>query len=190
MAVAHWPRRPLPSARPASLLSWTTPPSPPLLEGGRGKRRPGDDLGLFPDMERVDSAELAPSSAWSKPPRAFSLVKTRRPQCACSVFRGRPSASRSGQAVSTLMRKVPGLTLPSGPPMAAMTNGDPWPRRGVAYPRMCSQSSWRAPAGCFPRCAPMAPSVPTHKDHEKDVRAEICRAIGREEGSRRGMFVG
>jgi hypothetical protein len=36
-----------------------------------------------------------------------------------------PSASRSGPAVSTLMRKVPGLMLPSGPPMAALTNGGP-----------------------------------------------------------------
>jgi hypothetical protein len=36
-----------------------------------------------------------------------------------------PSASPSGTAVSTLMRKVPGLMLPSAPPMAALTNGGP-----------------------------------------------------------------
>ena len=60
-------------------------------------------------MERAGSAELAPSSAWPRPSRAFSLVKTRRPPCACSVCRGKPSVSRSGPAVSTLIRKVSGL---------------------------------------------------------------------------------
>ena len=58
--------------------SWRTLPLPPLLEGVAENVAPGDDFGLFPDMEHVGSAELAPSSAWSKPARAYSLVKTRR----------------------------------------------------------------------------------------------------------------
>jgi hypothetical protein len=68
-----------------------------------------------------------------------------------------------------------------------MTNmGDPWPERGVAYPRICSQPSWRALAGCFPALRP-APSMPTRKDHERDVGAKARPdVIGREEGSRRG----
>ena len=52
---------------------------------------------------------LRPQSAWPRPSRAFSLVKTRRPPCACSVYRGKPSVSRSGPAVSTLIHKVSGL---------------------------------------------------------------------------------
>jgi hypothetical protein len=37
----------------------------------------------------------------------------------------------------------------------------------------------------------MPPSMPNHKDHEKDVEAEACaRTWGREEGLQRGMFVG
>ncbi len=39
----------------------------------------------------------------------FSPVKTRRLPCACSVCRGKASVSRSGPAVSTLIRKVSGL---------------------------------------------------------------------------------
>jgi hypothetical protein len=37
----------------------------------------------------------------------------------------------------------------------------------------------------------MPPSMLNRQDHEKDVEAEACaRTWGREEGSRRGMFVG
>jgi hypothetical protein len=53
-------------------LSWKTPLLPPLLRRRRGQRRPGADLGLFPDMKRAGSVELAPSSAWPRPSRAFS----------------------------------------------------------------------------------------------------------------------
>jgi hypothetical protein len=73
------------------------------------KPSPCTGFGLFPDMERAGSAELALSSAWPRPARAFSLVKTRQLPCACSVCRGKPSAARLGAAVSRLIRKVFGL---------------------------------------------------------------------------------
>jgi hypothetical protein len=55
--------------------------APRSLKASR-KRRRGADFGLLPDMEHAGSAELAPSSAWPRPSRAFSLVKTRRLPCA------------------------------------------------------------------------------------------------------------
>ena len=128
-------------------------------------------------MERAGSAELAPSSAWPRPSRAFSLVKTRRPPYACSVCRGKPSASRSGPAVSTLIRKVSGLRRYRPGRFvgeAAMTNAGP-----LAGTRRCISphvfAAVMARSGrLLSAVRPMAPSMPTHKDHEKDVGAEVC----------------
>jgi hypothetical protein len=41
-------------------LSWKAPLLPPLLEGVADNVAPGVDFGLFPDMERAGSTELAP----------------------------------------------------------------------------------------------------------------------------------
>jgi hypothetical protein len=64
-----------------------------------------------------------------RPSRASPLVKRRRPPCACSVLSGgEPSASRSEPAVSTLIRKVPGLRRHRPGHFvreAAMTNAGP-----------------------------------------------------------------
>ena len=85
---------------------------------------------------------------------------------------GQPSASRSGSAVSTLIWKVFGLRryrpgrLVGG---AAMTNAG---SLAGMWRCICSQSSWRAPAGCFPRCDPWRRRYLPVKDHEKDLGAE------------------
>src|ERR1700722_16614134 len=54
-------------------------------------------------------AELATSSAWPRPSRAFCPVETRRFAMRVLSLLGNPSLSRSGPAVSTPIRKVSGL---------------------------------------------------------------------------------
>ncbi len=130
---------------------------PPLLEGVADNVAPGADLGLFPDMERAESAQLAPSRAWLSPSRAFSSSTTRRPPCACSVSRGKPSASRAGRAVSTLIRKVSGLRRYRPGRFvgeAATTNAGSLARMWRCIFRPCVRGRHGAPAGCFPRCGP------------------------------------
>jgi len=184
MAVAHWPRRPLPSARPASA---------PQLEGAalaprslKASRKTSPCTGFGPDMERVGSAELAPASAWPRPSRAFSLVKTRRPPYACSVCRGKPSASRSGPAVSRLIRKVSGLRR-YGPGRflgeAAMTNAGP-----LAGTRRCISphvfAIVMARSGkMLSALRPMAPSMPAHEgSRERRWSQGLPEVMGRGEG--------
>ena len=107
MTVAHWPRRPLPSARPASVPHLEGAALAPLLEGVT-ENVALHRFGLFPDMERVGSAELALSSAGRGRlvvlPREDKATAMRVPNLS-----GQPSASGSGSAVSTLIRKVSGL---------------------------------------------------------------------------------
>jgi hypothetical protein len=147
------------------------PPLPPLLEGV-AEDIACADFGPLPDMERAGSAELAPSSAWPRPSGAFPLVKTRRLPYACSVCRGKPSASRS--AVSRLIRKVsclrryrPGRFVRE----AAMTNAGPsaGTRRCIS-PHVFAVVMARSGRLLSP-LRPMAPSMPTHKDHKKDAVA-------------------
>jgi hypothetical protein len=70
-------------------------------------------------------AELATSSAWPRPSRAFSLVKTRRFAMRALSLLGNPSLSRSGPAASTTIRKVSGSPRYRLPMAAAMTNTGP-----------------------------------------------------------------
>ena len=99
---------------------------------------------------------------------------------------GKPSVSWSGPAVSTLIRKVSGLRRYRPGRFvgeAAMTNAG-----SLAGMRRCISPHVFAAVMARSRrllsaLRPMAPSMPTHKDHEKDVRAEACpRSWGREEG--------
>ena len=145
-------------------------------------------------MERAGSAELAPLSAWPRPSPAYSLVKTRRLPCACSVCRGKPSVSWSGPPVSTLIRKVFGLRRYRPGRFvgeAAMTNAGP-----LAGTRRCISPHVFAAVVARSRrllfaVRPMAPSMPAHKDHEKDVGAEACPRSRVEKKARDGgMFVG
>ena len=98
---------------------------------------------------------------------------------------GKPSVSWSGSAVSTLIRKVSGLRRYRPGRFlgeAAMTNAGSLAGRRRCISRMCSRPSWRS-CRLLSALRPMAPSMPTPKDHEKDVGAETCAEVmGREEG--------
>ena len=53
-----------------------------------------------------------------------------------------------------------------------MTNmGDPWPRRGRCMSPHVFAAVMARPRRLFSALRPMAPSMPSHKDHEKDVKA-------------------
>jgi hypothetical protein len=108
---------------------------------------------------------------------AFSLVKIRRPPCACLICRGKPSVSWSGPAVSTLIRKVFGLRRYRPGRFvaeAAMTNAGPLVEtRRCISPHVFGAVMARS-RRLLSALRPMAPSMATHKDHEKDVRAETC----------------
>lgn len=123
MAVAHWPRRPLPSARPFA---------PPvggrcLCPGSLKALRKTSPWRRFRPVPGYGACRLRRACAVKRMVEAASGILTREDKAiAIRVLSlSEPSASRSGPAVSTLMRKVPGLMLPSGPPMAALTNGGP-----------------------------------------------------------------
>ena len=90
-------------------LSWKTPLLPPLLRRRRGQRRPGADLGLFPDMKRAGSVELAPSSAWPRPSRAFSPREDKATAMRVLSLSAEALGVAVGPAVCTLIHKVSGL---------------------------------------------------------------------------------
>jgi len=90
---------------------------------------------------------------------------------------GKPSAARPGPAVSTLIRKVSGSRRYRRGRFvgeAAMTNAEPlagtW--RCIS-PHVFAVVMARS-GRLLSALRPMAPAMPTHKDHEKDVRAEAC----------------
>ena len=95
---------------------------------------------------------------------------------------GKPSVSRSGPAVSTLIRKVSGLRRYRPGRFvreAAMTNAGPlagmW--RCIS-PHVFAVVMARS-GRLLSALRPMAPSMPTHKDHEKDVGAEAAESWSR-----------
>jgi hypothetical protein len=164
MAIAHRPRRSPPSARPASL---------PRLEDGAlashalKATRTMSPLHRFRPVPGYRARRLFRACAAKRMVQAVSGVLNDKATAMRVLSLSRkPSAARSGLAVSTLIRKVSGLRgYRPGRSVceAAMTNaGDPWPGRGVACPLMCSRSSWRALAGCFPRGGPWAPLMAIH----------------------------
>ena len=88
---------------------------------------------------------------------------------------GQPSASRSGSAVSTLIRKVFGLRR-YGPGRlvggAAMTNVGPLAGMWRCISQHVFAIVMARSAGCFPRCGPWRRRYLPVKDHEKDLGAE------------------
>ena len=106
MAVAHWPRRPLPSVRSASLPDWKAPPLPPLLEGVAENVALASILASSRIWERAGSAELAPSKRMAEAVSGILPREDKATAMRALSRSGKPSAARSGPAVSTLMRKV------------------------------------------------------------------------------------
>jgi hypothetical protein len=86
---------------------------------------------------------------------------------------GKPLVSWSGPAVSTLIRKVFGLRRYRPGRFvreAAMTS-----MGSLAGTRRCiSPHVFAAVGRLLSALRPMAPSMPSHKDREKDVGAEAC----------------
>jgi hypothetical protein len=86
---------------------------------------------------------------------------------------GQPSASGSGSAVSTLIRKVSGLRRYR--PRRFLGGGDDergtFGREAALHIPAGSRPPWRS-CRLLSALRPMAPSMPTPKDHEKDLRAE------------------
>ena len=107
---------------------------------------------------------------------------------------GKPPASRSGSAVSTLIRKVSGLHRYR--PGRFLGGGDD--ERGTLGREAALHIPARvrgrhgALAGCFPRCGPWRRRCRPMKDHEKGVGAETWpRSWSRRRLTpRRSMFVG
>ena len=134
--------------------SWRALPLPPLLEGVAENVGPCTDFGLFPD----GACRFRRACALKRMAEAVSGILPREDKATAMRVLSRPGEAL-GVAVGAgrFYADPQGFrlaSLPSAPPMAAMTNGGPWSGRGVACPRMCSQSSWRALAGCFPRRGP------------------------------------
>jgi hypothetical protein len=176
MAVAHWPRRPPSSARPLSLPNWRALPPPRLLAGvaetsplHRFRPVPGYGACRF---RRACTVKRMADAVPSILPREDKATATR-------VLS--PSGEGLGVAVgaSCFYADPHGFrlaSLPSGRFLgeAAMTNAGPsagmWRCMSPHVFAIVMARSARLPSAL----RPMAPSMPTHKDHEKDVGAEAC----------------
>ena len=177
MAVAHWPRRPLPSARPASLPRvGGRCPCPRSLKASR-KTSPWH---RFRPVPGYGACRFRRACAVKRMADAVSGILPREDKATAMrvlSLSGKPSASRSGPAVSTLIRKVSGLRRYRPGRFvgeAAMTNGGPLAEtRRCISPHVFAAVMARS-RRLFSALRPMAPSMPSHKDHEKDVRAEAC----------------
>ena len=192
--LAHGdPRRPSQARDPLSLPSWRALPLPPLLEGVAENVAPARGFGLFPDMERAGSAELAPSSAWPRP--CSGILPREDKATAIRVLSrvGEALGSRGrGRPFLRLIRKVSGLRRyrPGRRWWRHDERGPLAETRPLHIPACVRSRHGALRQAAFRVARPWRRRCRLHKDHEKDVRAEICRAIGREEGSRRRMFVG
>jgi hypothetical protein len=172
MAVADWPRvRPKREIRFASRCR--APPLPPLRDSVAGSVAPAS----ISACSRIGSAPVPRSLRRQAHGRGHlersSLVKTRRPPCARSDCRGKPSASQSGRSASTLIRKVPGLRryyrlVHEAAMMKMGTLGGGEARCISPHVFAVSRRSGRL----LSALRPMAPTMPIQKDHEKDVEAE------------------
>ena len=173
MAVAHWPRRPPPSARPLSFPSWRALPLPPLLEGV------GENVGLapfrpVPGYGAGRSAELASVKRMAEAVSGILPREDKATAMRVLSLSGKPSASWSGSAISTLIRKVSGLRRYRPGRFvreAAMTNVG-----SLAGTRRCiSPHVFAGRRQAAFRVAAHAPSMPSHKDREKDLEPRPAR---------------
>jgi hypothetical protein len=104
MAVAHWPRHPPPSAKLASLPQLEDAALAPLLE------RVGENVALAPTLacSRIGSMPVSPSLR--RQAHGGGRLGHSRGDKATAMhllsLSGKPSAARSGPAVSTLIPKV------------------------------------------------------------------------------------
>jgi hypothetical protein len=153
--------------------SWRALPLPPLLEGV------AENVALAPisACSRIWSVPVPPSLRRQAHGRS-RLGRFPREDKATAMrvlsLSGKPSASRSGRAVSTLIRKVPGLRrhLPGGfVREAAMANAGPL----VETRRCISPHVFAAVMAhsrrLFSAVRPWRCRCRAHKDREKHIRA-------------------
>jgi hypothetical protein len=167
-------------------------PCPRSLKASRKTSPPR--VGLFPDMERAVLPSLRPqSSAWPRPSRPFSLVKTRRRPCACSVCRGSPR--RRGRA-GHFYADPEGFrlaSLPSGPPRGWAGDDERGflARDAALHIPACVRNRhgalWQA---AFRVAGHGAVDAGPQGSRERHWSRACPRSWGRGEGSRRGVFVG
>jgi hypothetical protein len=175
MAVAHWPRRPLQSARPASVPRvGGRCPCPRSLKASRKTSL----LHRFRPVPEYGACRFRRACAVKRMFEAGSGVLPREDKATAmrvlSLSR-KPSASRSGRAVSTLIRKVPGLRrhLPGGfVREAAMANAGP-----LVETRRCISPHVFAAVMAHSRrllsaVRPWRCRCRAHKDREKHIRAD------------------
>ena len=184
MAVAHG-RDPRPQARdPLRSRSWRALPLPPLLEGvaenvALHRFRPVPGYGAC-RFRRACALKRWPSSA-----RAFSLVKTRRPPCACSVCRGSPR--RRGR-VGRFYADLEGLRLRRYRPgrlvgVAAMTNAGSLAGMWRCISQHVFAIVMARSGRLLSTLRPMAPSIPTREgSRERPWSRGSPEVMGRGEG--------
>jgi hypothetical protein len=187
MAVAHWPRRPLPSARRLS----------PQLEGAARSLKASRETSPLHRSRPVPgygACRFRRACAVKRVAEAVSGILPREDKAiAIRVLSlSEPSASRSGPAISTLIRKVSGLRRYRPGRFvreAAMTNaGSLAGMRRCMSPHVFAIVMARS-GRLLSVLGPMAPSMPAHKDHEKDVGAEACPRSWVEKKARDGGHV-
>jgi hypothetical protein len=151
--------------------SWRTLPLPALLEGvAENVALPGRPV---PGYGACRSAELA--TAVKRMAKAVPAILPREDKGdghARAQSVGEALGVVVGPAISTLIRKVsalrryrPGRFVRE----AAMTSVG-----SLAGTRRCISPHVFAAVGRLSALRPMAPSMPSHKDREKDVGAEAC----------------
>jgi hypothetical protein len=110
-------------------------------------------------MERAGSAELAPLSAWPRPSPAYSLVKQGDRHTRAQSVGALGVAVGAGRFYTDAQGSS--LMLPSGPPMAALTNGGPLAEtRRCISPHVFAVVMARS-GRLLSALRPMAPSTPT-----------------------------
>jgi hypothetical protein len=184
MAVAHWPRRPLPSASPASVPQLEGAALAPLLEGVTENVA----LHRFRPVPGYGACRFRRACALKRMTEVGSVILPREDKATAMrvlSLSGQPSASGSGSAVSTLIRKVSGLRRYRPGRFvgeAAMTNAGSLARMWRCIFPPCVRGRHGALAGCFPRCGPWRRRCRPPRITRKASERRPGRGHGREEG--------
>ena len=184
MAVAHWPRRPLPSARPASVPQLEGAALAPLLEGVTENVA----LHRFRPVPGYGACRFRRACALKRMAEVGSVVLPREDKATAMrvlSLSGQPSASRSGSAVSTLIRKVSGLRRYRPGRFvgeAAMTNAGPLAgRRRCIFPHVFAAVMALLQAA-FRVAAHGAVDADPQGSRERRWSRGLAEVMGREEG--------
>ena len=171
----NWPRRPPPSTRLGSVPNFGGRcPCSPLPEGVAGNVA----LASISACSRIWSAPVRRACDVKRMAEAVSGLLPREDKAICHARAqsvGEPLGSAVGAGRFNADPQGFRLALlPSGPPTAAMTNARPLPgTRRCISPHVFAAVMARS-GRLLSVLRLMAPSMLTHKDHEKDVGAEAA----------------